>query len=248
MSDRDIARIHALNGGIAIQDRMRYQGDYFVDRYGAGTAAASPPIQSMLRHKVHVGCGTDGTRVSSYNPWESVAWLVNGRTVSGLSLYPVADCLSRMEALRLWTVANAWFTHEEATKGSLEVGKLADLVVLNQDYFTVDDAKIETIESLLTMVGGKIVYVHYEWAAEVGITAEPVRAVSPSWSPVNLFGGYQLCDSTAWPNQTAGDSKDWQSSDIHDTTKLEAMENDRPAGVRSIDAFFVHGHTHGHAC
>jgi predicted amidohydrolase YtcJ len=244
VTERDIARIKALNGGIAIQDRMRYQGDYFVDRYGAEAAATSPPFMTMLQHQVPLGCGTDGTRVSSYNPWESVAWLINGQTVSGLELYPPTHRLSRMDALRLWTVANAWFTNEEAVKGSLEVGKLADLAVLNQDYLTIDDKQIETIESLVTIVGGKVVYVNPASAHEFGLQADLLKPVTPAWSPVNVFGGYQLNGSKAWPNvSSADDVKSWSAAN-------DKSESVIGKAVRSVEAFFghEHGHVHGHSC
>ena len=84
---RNIDRIKALGGGIAIQHRMAYQGEYFVERYGAAKAANSPPVRQMLAAGVPVGAGTDATRVASYNPWVSLYWLVAGRTVGGLQLY-----------------------------------------------------------------------------------------------------------------------------------------------------------------
>src|SRR5438093_240384 len=88
VSDRNIERIKALGGGIAIQNRMAFQGEYFVERYGAKQAERTPPIRRMLQLGVPVGAGTDATRVSSYNPWLSLYWLVTGKTVGGLALYP----------------------------------------------------------------------------------------------------------------------------------------------------------------
>ena len=72
ISDRNIERIKALGGGIALQDRMAFQGEYFVERYGAQQAARTPPIHRMLEMGGPVGAGTDGTRVSSYNPFVSL--------------------------------------------------------------------------------------------------------------------------------------------------------------------------------
>ncbi len=100
ISDRNIERIKALGGGIAIQNRMAFQGEYFVDRYGAKQAERTPPIRRMLQLGVPVGAGTDATRVSSYNPWLSLYWLVTGKTVGGLALYPENNRFERMEALR----------------------------------------------------------------------------------------------------------------------------------------------------
>src|SRR5687768_8765117 len=86
------------------------------------------------------------------NPWVSLYWLVSGKTVGGTPLYPEANRLDRTEALRRYTVGSAWFSGEEDRKGSIEVGKLADLAVLSADYFQVPEEKIKRIESLLTVV------------------------------------------------------------------------------------------------
>ncbi|MET0280436.1 MAG: amidohydrolase [Steroidobacteraceae bacterium] len=187
ISARNIDRIAALGGGIAIQHRMAYQGEYFVDRYGQRAAEHTPPFRRMLEAGVNVGAGTDATRVASYNPWVSLAWLVTGRTVGGLRLYPDAKCLHREEALRLWTEANTWFSTEEGKKGRIATGELADLAVLSADYLTVPPEEISAITSVLTMVGGSIVH-----------ASKPFQDLSPSlppampdWSPVRFFGGYQ---------------------------------------------------------
>src|SRR3977135_2408332 len=108
ISDRNIERVKALGGGIAIQHRMAFQGEYFVERYGAKAAERTPPIKRMLQAGVPVGAGTDATRVASYNPWVSLSWLVTGKTLGGLALYPTANRLDREEALRLWAEANTW--------------------------------------------------------------------------------------------------------------------------------------------
>ncbi|HSQ13586.1 MAG TPA: amidohydrolase, partial [Candidatus Deferrimicrobium sp.] len=125
ISDRNIERIKALGGGIAIQHRMAFQGEYFVDRYGAKQAERTPPIRRMLEMDVPVGAGTDATRVASYNPFVALYWLVTGKTVGGASLYPVTNRLERMEALRLFTVGSSWFSSDEGKKGSIAAGQLA---------------------------------------------------------------------------------------------------------------------------
>jgi predicted amidohydrolase YtcJ len=81
ISPKNIERVKALGGGIAVQHRMAYQGEYFVDRYGAAAAEATPPVRRMLEMGVPVGLGTDATRVASYNPWVALSWLVTGGTV-----------------------------------------------------------------------------------------------------------------------------------------------------------------------
>jgi predicted amidohydrolase YtcJ len=133
VSERNIERIKALGGGIAIQHGKAYQGEYFVDRYGAEAAKHTPPIQSMLAHELPVGAGTDATRVASYNPWIALYWLVTGKTVGGLSLYVDSDLLDRKTALYLWTRGSAWFSGEHMLKGGLSVGEYADLAVLSDD-------------------------------------------------------------------------------------------------------------------
>jgi predicted amidohydrolase YtcJ len=158
ISDRNIERVHALGGGIAVQDRMAFQGESFADRYGKEAAAHTPPISKMLAAGIPVGAGTDATGASSYNPWVSLHWLVTGRTVGGASLRPEANRLDRMEALRLYTQGSAWFSGEEEKKGAIVPGRLADLAVLSADYFAIPEDEIPRIESVLTLVGGRLVY------------------------------------------------------------------------------------------
>src|SRR2546430_5288748 len=98
ISDRSLERVKALGGGIAIQDRMAFQGEYFLERYGPKAAERTPPVRKMLEMGIPVGAGTDATRVASYNPWLSLYWLVAGKTIGGASLYPEANRLSREEA------------------------------------------------------------------------------------------------------------------------------------------------------
>jgi predicted amidohydrolase YtcJ len=187
ISDRNIDRIAALGGGIAIQHRMAFQGEYFVERYGATAAARTPPIRRMLESGVHVGAGTDATRVASYNPWVCMSWLVTGRTVGGHTLYPAANRLTREEALRLWTQANTWFSTEVGKKGEIKVGQLADLAVLSDDYFAVPEERIAAITSELTLLGGKPVHA----SGDFSDLAPPLPAPLPEWSPVKYYGGYQ---------------------------------------------------------
>ena len=193
ITDRNIERIKALGGGIAIQNRMAFQGEYFVERYGAKQAERTPPIRRMLEMGVPVGAGTDATRVSSYNPFLSLYWLVTGKTVGGLSLYPEENRFDRAKALELYTVGSSWFSTEDGKKGSLAPGQLADLAVLSSDYFSIPEEEIKNLESLLTMVGGKVVYA----AGEFSRMAPAELPVSPDWSPVKQYGGYAPAGSMA---------------------------------------------------
>ena len=186
ITQRNIDRVAALGGGIAIQHRMAFQGEYFVDRYGADAAKATPPVKKMLETGVPVGAGTDATRVASYNPWTSLYWLVTGRTVGGLPLYGSAGHLPRQVALELWTAGSAWFSNEQERKGRIREGMLADLAVLSQDFFSIDAEEIKAIESVLTVVGGRIVY----GAAEFTSLGPPSIPVLPEWSPVSKVPGH----------------------------------------------------------
>ncbi len=186
VSDRNIERIRALGGGIAIQHRMAFQGEYFVDRYGAAAARRTPPIRRMLELGVPVGAGTDATRVANYNPWNSLYWMVSGRTLGGLELYPETNRLSREEALRLYTSGSAWFSRDQERKGALAIGQLADLAVLSDDYFSVEEEAIKSIESVLTVMNGRIVFAAEDFSQH----APPMPPVLPDWSPVLAYGGY----------------------------------------------------------
>jgi len=186
ITPRNIDRIRALEGGIAVQHRMAFQGEHFADRYGAERAAQAPPIRRMLQAGVPVGAGTDATRVATYNPFVSLYWLVSGRTLGGARIAADANRMDRLEALELWTHGSAWFSSEQDRKGRLVPGMLADLAVLSADYFSVAEEQIKSLESVLTLVGGQPVYAK----AEFSRFDPPVPPVLPEWSPVAHYGGY----------------------------------------------------------
>ena len=181
-----IDRIKALGGGIAIQHRMAFQGEYFVERYGATEAQFTPPLTDMLASDVPVGAGTDATRVASFNPWVSLYWLVTGKTLGGLALYPKDRQLDRERALSLWTTGSAWFSGEQGVKGAIAVGQYADLAVLSGDYFSIPAEEIKDLTSVLTMVGGDVVH----GTGSFSKLAPPLPPVSPDWSPGRRYGGY----------------------------------------------------------
>jgi len=186
ISEKNMERVKRLGGGIAIQDRMAFQGEYFVARYGAAVAKRTPPITRMLELGLPVGAGTDATRVSSYNPWVSLYWLVSGRTVGGLPLYDEKNCLDRTVALRLYTEGSSWFSGDAEKKGRIVAGQLADLAVLSADYLAVPEEEIKGIEAVLTIMGGRIVH----GSGDFVTLAPPLPPVSPDWSPVASYGGY----------------------------------------------------------
>jgi len=183
----NLERIKKLGGGIAVQNRMSMQGENFIRRYGLKAAAETPPVKRMLEMGLPVSLGTDATRVNSYNPWQALYWLVSGRSIGGTVLYPEERRLARGEALRLMTAGGAWFSRETGKKGVLKPGAFGDVAVLSDDFFSVAEDAIQDITSVLTVVGGKVVY----GAGSFEALAPPPPPVSPSWSPVRTFGGYQ---------------------------------------------------------
>jgi predicted amidohydrolase YtcJ len=223
ISERSIDRIAALGGGIAVQHRMAYQGEYFVERYGPAAAEATPPVKRILESGVRISAGTDATRVASYNPWVSLAWLVTGRTVGGMHLYPRRNCLDRETALRMWTENVTWFSNEEGRKGRIEVGRLADLIVPDRDYLSCPEEQIADTVSLLTLVGGRIVYACGDFARYDDNMPPPAM---PDWSPVRTFGGYGAWGSRA----TAADFAQQQG-----------------AGCGCTNHCNLHGHRHASA-
>ncbi|WP_194927540.1 amidohydrolase, partial [Catenulispora pinisilvae] len=153
-----IDRVAALGGGITVQHRMAYRGEQFLKRYGPAAARHAQPVMEMLTRGVPVGGGTDGTWMASANPWEALHWFTTGTTLGGLELWRPEDRLDRTLALRLFTGGSAWFTGEQRLRGALEPGMLADLAVLSADYFSVPDAEVAGLGSVLTVVGGRIVH------------------------------------------------------------------------------------------
>ncbi len=187
ISERSIDRVAALGGGVAVQHRMAFQGEDFVARYGMRAAEATPPVARMLEKGIKTSAGTDATRVASYNPWVSLAWLITGRTLGGLRLTPERNCLDRETALRMWTENVAWFSNEEGKKGRIAVGQLADLIVPDRDFFSCPEDEISYISAELTVVGGRIVYGAGDFAS---LDETKLPPAMPDWSPVRTFRGY----------------------------------------------------------
>jgi len=157
-SPATLRRMKALGVGWTVQDAMYFGGEQFREQRGADAARRAPPVVTAKEIGVTMGAGTDAHRVASYNPFTALQWFLDGKTVGGKALRGPEETPSRAEALRLYTQGSAWFSHDENKRGSLEAGKLADLAVLSKDYMTAPVDQIGGIESLLTMVGGKIVY------------------------------------------------------------------------------------------
>jgi hypothetical protein len=126
-----------------------------------------PALADLTAAGVHFGAGTDATRASSYDPWQSLHWLITGSSLNGVSQRAEHHLLSRERALHAYTHANAWFTSEEDSRGRLDPGYVADLAVLDRDYFTVSPDEMLGTRSELTLVGGEVAY-------SSGAVADPV--------------------------------------------------------------------------
>ncbi|MEE4175300.1 MAG: amidohydrolase [Xanthomonadales bacterium] len=182
-----MARIRALGGGLAMQARMAYAGEFFLERYGEERTRNAPPLRDALSAGLPLGLGSDATRVASYNPWNTLYWATTGRSVGGTELHGARQRLTREEALFHHTVGSAWFSQEEVLKGRLKPGQFADFAVLSEPYLKVGDESIRDIESILTVVGGQIVSAGDPFAS----LAPPLEPITPEWSPVAFYGGYE---------------------------------------------------------
>jgi predicted amidohydrolase YtcJ len=158
-SDVSLQRMKALGVGWLIQDGLYFAATSYIAERGEVQMQRSPPIGSALRLGLTVGGGTDANRVMIENPFVSLRWMLDGLTVDGVETRGTKEIPSRGEALRIYTEGSAWFAHDENRRGRLMPGMLADLAVLSDDYFTMPVSDIVKIKSLLTMVGGQIVYV-----------------------------------------------------------------------------------------
>ena len=163
-----IGRIGNLGGSMVVQSRPALTGERRVELWGLDRARNAPPLRTMTESGITLGAGSDGFRAGNYSPMLTLWWLITGRTVAGSALRNREQSLTREEALRVHTQGGAWLTLEEGRKGSIEVGKYADLAVLNGDYLTVPEDRIRALESLLTLVGGRVVYAAGPFAALEG--------------------------------------------------------------------------------
>ncbi len=186
MTARTLERFQALGGSLGLQNRMSADGEAYVTKWGKEAAEDAPAFGRIKQMGVPFALGTDGNRAASHNPWVGVQWLVTGKTQGGLRHAADRNLMSREEALRAYSAAGAWMSNEEDKKGTLSVGKWADLAVLSQDYLTVPEDRIAHTASVLTMVGGKIVYGEGKYAA---LAPAPLK-VAPDWLPISKYPGY----------------------------------------------------------
>ena len=157
-SEATLMRMQALGVGWTVQDAMYFGGEQFAKQAGAEAARRAPPVVTGERIGVPIGAGTDAHRVASYNPFTALQWFLDGKTAGGVALRGPEETPTRLDALKLYTLGSAWFSFDDDVRGSLEPGKLADLAVLTADYLGVPVEQVGRIESLLTIVGGKVEY------------------------------------------------------------------------------------------
>ena len=149
VDDKTIARLKAMGAAIAVHPFQFLAG-------GRG----GPPLRTLVDSGIKLGAGSDSAQISTLDPWLVISYMVTGKALDG-SLINAKQQLTRMEALRLYTAENGWFLKEEATLGTIEPGRLGDLVVLSDDYFDpkrVPDDAIRKLKSVLTVVDGKVVH------------------------------------------------------------------------------------------
>jgi hypothetical protein len=144
-------RLKAMGAAVAVHGWL----------YLSGTPQnGGPPFRTIVDSGIKVGAGSDAAAVSVFDPWLEIYYMVTGRNAAGELINP-GQQLTRMEALRLYSSENGWFTHEENKLGTIEPDKLGDLAVLSEDYFDprkVSDQGIKTLRSVLTVVDGKVVH------------------------------------------------------------------------------------------
>jgi predicted amidohydrolase YtcJ len=157
-SPDSLTRMRRLGLGWLMQNAFYFRGEAFLGQRGPDAARVSPPIVSALDMGLSVGGGTDAHRVMWFSPFVSLQWMLDGKTIGGMATRGSEQRPSRMQALRLYTQGSAWFVFDEARRGAIAVDQFADLAVLSQDYFSIPTEEIGSITSLLTMVGGRIVF------------------------------------------------------------------------------------------
>jgi predicted amidohydrolase YtcJ len=159
-----IGRFKEIGGGLSLTGWQFLAGGFQTANPDA--PYAGPPFRSILDSGIHAGLSSDGMQIAPMNPWIHMYYATTGFNARGEPINnnqatknPLANqTINRQEALELYTSRNGWFLREENDLGTIEVGKLADLVVLNQDYFTVSDEQLKRINSILTIVGGNVVH------------------------------------------------------------------------------------------
>jgi predicted amidohydrolase YtcJ len=184
ISESTMEWVTRLGGGISYQNRIAFQATAYRDRYGEAALNDVMPVKKMMASGAPLAAGTDATRVSSYNPWLAIHWAVSGKGRGGDVIWQAQNRLSRQDALQHWTAAGAWFSREQGKKGQIKAGQLADIAVLDRDYFVIPEDEIIEIEADLTFSGGNIVHAKGPFAEHA---PAPLPEL-PDWSPLPVFG------------------------------------------------------------
>ena len=153
-----LLRMKALGVGWLFQNALYFRGLAFVRQRGEEAARLSPPIVSAINMGLPLAAGTDAYRVMSFHPFVALQWMLDGKSVDGQRTRDAREIPTREQALATYTLGGAWVAHAERERGSLAVGKLADFAVLSEDYMSVPVERIGALRSLLTVVGGRVVF------------------------------------------------------------------------------------------
>lgn len=158
VSEDSLKRMKSLGLVWGVQDGLYFGGERLQKEVGVEQAKSMPRISTAMKLGLTVAGGTDAHRVSSYNPFVSLQWYLDGTTIGGTQTRGPEEAPSRRQALEMYTRNSAFMANDDDKRGTLEVGKFADLAVLSADYLTAPVKEIGKIRSVLTMVGGKVVY------------------------------------------------------------------------------------------
>ena len=150
-----LPRMKALGLAISAQNHLYLAGPSLVKYWGAARAGITTPVKMYLDAQLPVSSGTDAP-VVPYPPLWTIYHFVTRDTITG-GVLGADQKVSRPQALRMATINNAWLNMEERTKGSIEPGKFADLVILSEDPLTCTDTQLRDARVLMTMVGGRVV-------------------------------------------------------------------------------------------
>jgi hypothetical protein len=167
-SEDSLKRMKSLGLVWGVQDGLYFGGELLQREVGVDRAKMMPRIATAMKMGLTVAGGTDAHRVSSYNPFVALQWYLDGTTIGGVQTRGPEEAPSRQQALQMYTRNSAFMANDDNQRGTLEPGKFADLAVLSADYLTAPVEQIGKIKSLLTMVGGDVVYAVAPFAGLVG--------------------------------------------------------------------------------
>jgi predicted amidohydrolase YtcJ len=181
LTETNIQRIAALGIGVAFQGRLLHKAAVCAERWSEEVVVNGPPLGALVRAGVPIGAGTDSTRGASYNPWHALSWFITGIPWDGGPRRAPEHLLSRADALNAYSRGSAWFSFEEQQRGHLRQGASADLAVLSDDVFTIDESEIGEITAELTVCGGYVMHRSATFDLDVG--RESPYPINPGRTP-----------------------------------------------------------------